>query len=184
MTVDQMIKERKEKRRLKTDRFIAKLEKNELAKEKAAQSEIVTRPTPALPCRKFTLSIALPASIISNCLKLDLKCYLAGMIARSAVLFNVDEIVVFNDTTEVIPVTPTGEYALLGKRSHPALTLASILQYLECPPHLRRFFFPNKKEFDVANQMNEINIAHHKTEISNCTFRYASIYSSNMLHSF
>lgn len=163
-TTEQLIRERKEKRRLKTDRFIAKLEKLEKAKELALNQPetIPVRPAPA--GRQNTLSIALPCSIIDNCQSLELKCYLASMIARCASIFSVDEIVVFNDTKTAIPVTPTGEYALMGKRSHSALTLASILQYLECPPHLRKFFFPHKKEFDLAAQMNPLDIPHHRPE--------------------
>lgn len=172
-TTEQMIRERKEKRRIKSERFIAKLEKIERAKEAAKQTEpaeIPRSPTPA--GRQYTLSIAIPCSVIGICQSLEQKCYLASMVARCSALFYVEEIIVFNDTTEVIPMTPTGEYALIGKRSHSALTFASILQYLECPPHLRRFFFPHKKEFDLANLMNPLNIPHHQTEESNSVFRY------------
>ena len=46
------------------------------------------------PC---TVSIALPGSIVDNAQSVELKTYLAGQIARAAVVFRVDEIVVFDE---------------------------------------------------------------------------------------
>ena len=47
--------------------------------------------------RLYTLSIALPASILRNAQSNELRTYLAGQIGRAASVFNIDEIVVFND---------------------------------------------------------------------------------------
>ena len=43
------------------------------------------------------MSIALPGSIVDNAQSVELKTYLAGQIARAAVVFRVDEIVVFDE---------------------------------------------------------------------------------------
>ncbi len=162
-TTEQLIRERKEKRRLKTDRFIAKLEKIEKAKEhESKQAPISVQPPKA--ARKCTVSIALPCSIIDACPTMELKCILAGTIARCATIFHVDEVIIFNDTQSQIPVTPDGNYALMGKHSHGVLKLASILQYMECPPYIRKFFFPFKKEFELANEMCPVDIPHHHHE--------------------
>lgn len=187
-TIEEAIKQRKEKRRHKTDRFIAKLEKK-LQKEEQEKEEVssadeeatspikkpCTEQTPEVteskPALKNTLSIALPCSILDNCQSLELKCYLASMIARSAVIFGVDEIVIFNDSIEAIPVTETGEYAFMGKKSHSALMLGSILQYMECPPYMRKFLFPHKREFDIASNMNPLNIPHHNPDVEQPPFR-------------
>ncbi len=77
--------------------------------------------------------------------------------------FQVNEIVVFNDTNEVIP-SEASAYTFLGKQAHSAWMLASILQYVECPPHLRKFIFPKKREFELAHQMNPLNVAHHQQD--------------------
>lgn len=187
-TVEEAIKQRKEKRRQKTDRFIAKLEKKLQAQDKeeddaSSSDDEASSPTKkprnektlegeeAKPALKNTLSIALPCSILDNCQSLELKCYLASMIARSAVIFGVDEIVIFNDSVEAIPVMSDGEYAYMGKHSHSALTLGSILQYMECPPYMRKFLFPHKWEFDMASNMNPLNIPHHNPDVEQPPFR-------------
>ena len=47
--------------------------------------------------RSYTLSIALPASILRNAQSNELRTYLAGQIGRAACVFNIDEIVIFDD---------------------------------------------------------------------------------------
>lgn len=56
----------------------------------------ITRPT--LPHgRNFTLSVAIPGSIVLNAQSPELQSRLAAHIARACAIFNVDEIVVFNE---------------------------------------------------------------------------------------
>ena len=54
-----------------------------------------------VPCRNkprfSTLSIALPGSVLSNCQTRELRTLLVGQIARSATIYHVDEIIVFDD---------------------------------------------------------------------------------------
>lgn len=54
-----------------------------------------TQPRP--PGRTYTVSLALPGSIIENSQSAELRTYLAGQIARAAAVFNIDEVVVFNE---------------------------------------------------------------------------------------
>lgn len=49
--------------------------------------------------RKYTLSVALPSSIVYNAQTMELKTRLVGSLARICAVFNVDEIVVFDDGT-------------------------------------------------------------------------------------
>ena len=56
-------------------------------------SEEKPRPTG----RSYTVSLALPGSIIGNAQSAELRTYLAGQIARAAAVFNIDEVVVFNE---------------------------------------------------------------------------------------
>jgi len=49
--------------------------------------------------RPYTVSVALPGSIIGNAQSPELRTYLAGQIARALVIFNVDEVVVFDEQT-------------------------------------------------------------------------------------
>lgn len=53
---------------------------------------------PPLPTgRPYTLSVALPGSILDNAQSPELRTYLAGQIARACAIFCVDEIVVFDE---------------------------------------------------------------------------------------
>ena len=47
--------------------------------------------------RLWTASIALPNSIVDNAQSMQLKTYLCGQIARAAAIFNIDEIVIFDE---------------------------------------------------------------------------------------
>lgn len=49
--------------------------------------------------RAYTLSVALPGSIIANAQTAELRTSLAGQVARALVIFNVDEVVVFDEKT-------------------------------------------------------------------------------------
>jgi hypothetical protein len=54
-----------------------------------------------VPCRNearhWTLSMAVPGSVVSNCQTRELRTQLVGQIARAAAVYQVDEIVVFDD---------------------------------------------------------------------------------------
>mmetsp|Transcript_13428 Transcript_13428/g.31614 ORF Transcript_13428/g.31614 Transcript_13428/m.31614 type:complete len:500 (+) Transcript_13428:163-1662(+) len=54
-----------------------------------------------VPCRNkprfSTVSIALPGSVLSNCQTRELRTLFVGQIARSATIYHVDEIIVFDD---------------------------------------------------------------------------------------
>jgi len=105
------------------------------------------------PGRKYTVSIALPGSIISNAQTKALKSYLAGQVARAAAVFNVDEIVVFKE--EENP-------KLLAKQEvDPNFFLAHNLQYLETPQYLRKDFFPRHDSLEFAGVMNPVDAPHH-----------------------
>lgn len=47
--------------------------------------------------REWTVSIAVPSSIVENAQSKELKTYLVGQIARCLVIFNIDEIVVYDE---------------------------------------------------------------------------------------
>ena len=49
--------------------------------------------------RSYTVSVALPGSIMENAQSAELRSYLAGQVARALVIFNVDEVVVFQEGT-------------------------------------------------------------------------------------
>ena len=54
--------------------------------------------------RKWTASIAVPSSIVDNAQSPELKAYLCGQIARALVIFQIDEIVVFDEYSKQISI--------------------------------------------------------------------------------
>ncbi len=47
--------------------------------------------------RAYTVSVALPGSIIGNAQSAELRTCLAGQVGRALAIFNVDEVVVFDE---------------------------------------------------------------------------------------
>uniref|UniRef100_A0A4W3HWW9 28S rRNA (uridine-N(3))-methyltransferase n=1 Tax=Callorhinchus milii TaxID=7868 RepID=A0A4W3HWW9_CALMI len=93
--------------------------------------------------RLYTVSVALPGSVLDNAQSPELRTYLAGQIARACTVFCVDEIVVFDEQGEDVK-SVEGEFRGVGKKGHGSVQLARILQYLECllnpldsPHHMR-----------------------------------------------
>ncbi len=48
--------------------------------------------------RQYTVSIAVPGSVIDNTQSLETATLVAGQLARAAAIFNVDEVVVIDDS--------------------------------------------------------------------------------------
>ena len=72
------------------------------------------------------MGIAVAGSILENAQTPEMRTYLAGQVARAAAIFNVDEVVVYND-----------KKIAENEKSRSCVQLARILQYLECPQYLR-----------------------------------------------
>ena len=103
--------------------------------------------------RDYTVGLAVAGSILDNCQTQELRTYLAGQVARAAAIFNVDEIVVFNDKKK--SDDNDQEY------NRGCVQMARILQYLECPQYLRRSFFPIHSDLKHAGLLSPTDMPHH-----------------------
>uniref|UniRef100_A0A8C6UDH3 28S rRNA (uridine-N(3))-methyltransferase n=1 Tax=Neogobius melanostomus TaxID=47308 RepID=A0A8C6UDH3_9GOBI len=110
--------------------------------------------------REYTVSVALPGSVLDNAQSTELRTYLAGQIARACVVFCVDEIIVFDEQGEDVK-SVEGEFNGVGKKGHACIQLARILQYLECPQYLRKWFFPKHQDLQYAGLLNPLDSPHH-----------------------
>ena len=139
-----------------------------------------------------TVSIAVPGSVVSNAQTRELQTQLAGQIARAAVVFRVDEVVVFDDglgsTLKTLsnykrgPRRKEGEEQT-GDQGHdrkdesmqpstdPHSFLARILQYCECPQYLRRKFFPMHPDLQFAGLLPPLDAPHHLRRGDVASFR-------------
>lgn len=139
-----------------------------------------------------TVSIAVPGSVVSNAQTRELQTQLAGQIARAAVVFRVDEIVVFDDglgsTLKTLsnykrgPRRNEGEDQIseqsqdkkpdhLQPSTDPHAFLARILQYCECPQYLRRKFFPMHPDLQFAGLLPPLDAPHHLRRGDVASFR-------------
>ncbi|CAF1295083.1 unnamed protein product [Adineta steineri] len=130
------------------------IQAEELSEQQPSTSSITTSQT--IKGRSYTLSIALPASILRNAQSSELRTYLAGQIGRAACVFNIDEIIIFNDddqdeTSQEIDHNPFSA----------SEQLIRLLEYLECPQYLRKQFFPRQKLLEYAGLLNPLDAPHH-----------------------
>lgn len=110
--------------------------------------------------RHYTLSIAVPGSILDSVTSMEAAAVVAGQVARAAVAFQADEVVVYDD----------GEWDTSRSDdtvSASTAALARILQYLETPPHLRPTLLPTSRawpELKAAETLCPPLLApHHET---------------------
>ncbi|GIX83772.1 putative methyltransferase C9orf114 [Caerostris darwini] len=115
-----------------------------------------------------TVSIAVPGSIIDNAQSPMLKTYLAGQIARAAAVFNVNEIIVYSETSyDHID----DEQRLNLKIKNGCAQLLKILRFLECPQYLRKYYFPIQKDLEYAGLLNPLVLPSHLKVEDECKYR-------------
>ncbi|KAJ3116412.1 hypothetical protein HK100_001078 [Physocladia obscura] len=117
--------------------------------------------------RTHTTSIAISASMIAQLEKPELRTFLAGQIARALSIFQIDEVVIYDDVTTIgaaasLPKLSTeGPFESASKKNFDSsLFLARILQFCECPPYLRKALFPIHRDLQFASMIN-LECPHH-----------------------
>jgi len=101
--------------------------------------------------RRFRLSVALPASLLSEVRSLRDKTVKAGFVGRALAVFRVDDVFVYRD--------------LYGLRyqDREASLLATLLSYMETPQYLRKRLFPLSKPLSYAGLLPPLRTPHHPT---------------------
>ncbi len=97
---------------------------------------------------KKQLSIAIPASVVSDTPHLREKTSKIGLIGRAAAIFRVDEIIVYPDNPKV---NQTADMDLV----------ATLLAYMETPQYLRKQLFKLKPELRYAGILPPLRTPHH-----------------------
>lgn len=83
--------------------------------------------------RGYTVSIALPGSIVDNAQSPELQAYLTSQIARAAAIFCVDEIVVFDESSKKAGAGTAASAKAAARGWDANHFLARLLQYQETP---------------------------------------------------
>ncbi len=191
----ELIRRRQERKRRRQDRLLRQLERKKVKRDREEKEEKRAKRTAAASAsqqfggkrgRSYTVSVALPGSILDNAQSPELKAYLAGQVghdrpvrsltcltcclhplfqvARSLAIFNVDEVVIFDDRcvgTGQEDKGASGDFDGLKKNDGGCVQLARILQFLECPQYLRKSFFPLHRDLKFAGVLNPTDMPHH-----------------------
>ena len=101
------------------------------------------------PAKRHTnLSVAIPASLVSDVPHLREKTLKTGFVGRALAIFRVDEAVIFPD-------------ALNRNQDTEAELVATILSYMETPQYLRKRLFKIRPELRYAGVLPPLRTPHH-----------------------
>lgn len=146
----------------KEEKLVKKLEKKRKREiEEKLQKSKEEELDEANTGRIYTISIALPGSILDNAQTAELQTLLVGQIARAASIFNVDEIVVFDETGSLIKSENTADTLLYGDKGYSNIQMTRILQYLECPQYLRKELILLHPDLKFSGLLNPLDAPHH-----------------------
>jgi predicted SPOUT superfamily RNA methylase MTH1 len=94
------------------------------------------------------ISIAIPASVVSDIPHLREKTSKMGLIGRAAAIFRVEEIIIYLDNPK------------MSQKADMDL-IATLLTYMETPQYLRRRLFSLRPELQYAGTLPPLRTAHH-----------------------
>ena len=113
-----------------------------------------------------TLSVAIPASVLNVESSPEHKTILISRVARALTMHGVDEVIVYDDGLSAGIIGGKDKSAEALARQRAVLNLARQLQYAECPPYLRTFFFPEQHiDLRHVDAMLPINLASHSLSV-------------------
>ncbi|MDI6805224.1 MAG: RNA methyltransferase [Candidatus Bathyarchaeia archaeon] len=98
--------------------------------------------------QKKKVSIAIPASVVSDTPHLREKTMKIGLIGRTAAIFKVDEIIIYPDNPP-------------KDQSYEVDLVATLLSYMETPQYLRKRLFKLKPELRYAGVLPPLRTPHH-----------------------
>jgi len=103
---------------------------------------------------KNKLTIAIPASIISDTPHLREKTLKIGLIARTAAIFRVHKIIIYTDNTRT-------------KQTQELTLIAKLLNYIETPQYLRKSLYKIEPDLQYAGILPPLRTPHHPTSGKN-----------------
>jgi len=98
--------------------------------------------------RRNKLSVAIPASFVSDVPHLREKTFRIGLVGRASAIFRVDDVIVYPD----FPQTDQRRDINL---------IATVLSYMETPQYLRRRLFKIQPELKYAGVLPPLRTSHH-----------------------
>uniref|UniRef100_A0A914HDF8 Uncharacterized protein n=1 Tax=Globodera rostochiensis TaxID=31243 RepID=A0A914HDF8_GLORO len=138
-------------------------EPNSSATDSQSWGATTTTETP-----RYSLTVALPGTILDNVQTVELKTYLSGELARTLAIFCVEEVVVFDETAAMSQKDVDayrdwtgGSEQLDARSSESVFFMARILEFQECPQYLRKALFRIQRPLKFSALLNPLNALHH-----------------------
>ncbi|KAF5669028.1 deoxyribose-phosphate aldolase [Fusarium heterosporum] len=110
--------------------------------------------------RPWTISVAIPSSILTNLATADQRMTQPARIARALAVFSVDEVVVFDDSPISTRPRNTDPNSYTGD-TDPCHFLSHILSFLEAPPFMRKTLFPLHPNLRLTAMLPSLDMPHH-----------------------
>ncbi|KAH7239125.1 putative RNA methyltransferase-domain-containing protein [Fusarium tricinctum] len=110
--------------------------------------------------RPWTISVAIPSSILTNLATADQRMTQPARIARALAVFSVDEVVVFDDSPVSTRPRNTDPNSYTGD-TDPCHFLSHILSFLEAPPFMRKTLFPLHPNLRLTAMLPSLDMPHH-----------------------
>ncbi|KAK9708128.1 hypothetical protein K7432_009802 [Basidiobolus ranarum] len=154
-----MIKKKGPKRKLEEELGLVP-NGQKVLKTEEIQPKVEEFPPKEAKGRKYTVSVAVPGSVVEAGQTAELKTYLVSQLGRAFALFNIDEVIVYNDSHKRVQDTTEGVFEGANK-DDPNVFLARVLQYLETPPYLRKALFPVHRDLKFAGLLASLDSPHH-----------------------
>eukprot|EP00421_Protoceratium_reticulatum_P031820 CAMPEP_0168468354 /NCGR_PEP_ID=MMETSP0228-20121227/57663_1 /TAXON_ID=133427 /ORGANISM="Protoceratium reticulatum, Strain CCCM 535 (=CCMP 1889)" /LENGTH=431 /DNA_ID=CAMNT_0008484109 /DNA_START=22 /DNA_END=1314 /DNA_ORIENTATION=+ len=123
--------------------------------------------------RQYTLSLALPSSIIENAQSGELKALLVGQIARALTIFSIDEVVIYEDRSDS-PQSNDSE----GLSRAMAFFVRN-LQYLETPQYLRKQLLPMHPDLRWVGILSPLDAPHHLRKYERLAYREGAVFPAD-----
>ncbi|KAM3438057.1 hypothetical protein MY4824_003504 [Beauveria thailandica] len=113
--------------------------------------------------RQWTISIAVPGSILSNLPTAEQRLVTVARLARSISIFCVDEVIVYDDAPSARNTTTRFDMAdgIYTGDADPCHFVAQVLSFLECPPFMRRRLFPLHPNLRHTALLPALDSPHH-----------------------
>ncbi|KAK4102875.1 DUF171-domain-containing protein [Parathielavia hyrcaniae] len=122
-------------------------------------SQAPSRFKPTVP-RGWTISIAVPTSLITDCVTREQRTTNVGRVARALAIFAVDEVVIYDDSPMDKRITNADPDAYTGDVD-PAHFMEHLLSYLETPPFMRKVLFPLHPNLRSQGLLPNLEMPHH-----------------------
>jgi len=101
--------------------------------------------------RPRKVSIAIPASIVSDTPHLREKTFKVGTIGRATAIFRVDEVIIYPDLPQI-------------DQSRDTTFILRVLSYMETPQYLRKRLFPFEQSLQYVGILPPLRTPHHPVE--------------------